>query len=97
MLVAGAGSQILGCDIAFSELLAAGQIDRLPRRLVGQPEHWSTIADTFNGVDRAGRGERVPTVAGGAPASPPPVRRKPTTLQYVAVAPAEPWVDRRLF
>ncbi|MEV7986760.1 pyridoxal-phosphate dependent enzyme [Micromonospora sp. NPDC085948] len=66
VLVAGAGSQILGCDIAFSELLAAGQIDRLPRLLVGQPEHWSTIADTLNGVDRAGRGERVPTIAEGA-------------------------------
>jgi hypothetical protein len=34
---AGAGSQILGCDIAFIELLAAGQIDRLPRLLVGSP------------------------------------------------------------
>ncbi len=66
VLVAGAGSQVLGCDIAFSELLAAGQIDRLPRLLVGQPEHWATIADTFNGVDRAGRGERVATVAEGA-------------------------------
>ncbi|BCY08605.1 pyridoxal-phosphate dependent enzyme [Actinoplanes sp. L3-i22] len=66
VLVAGAGSQILGCDIAFAELLAAGQIDRLPRLLVGQPEHWATIADTVNGVDRAGRGERAPTVAEGA-------------------------------
>lgn len=66
VLVAGAGSQVLGCDIAFSELLAAGQIDRLPRLLVGQPEHWATIADTFNGTDPAVRGERVPTVAEGA-------------------------------
>ncbi len=66
MLVAGAGSQILGCDTAFSELLAAGQIDRLPRLLVGQPERWATIADTFNGTDPAARGERVPTVAEGA-------------------------------
>jgi threonine synthase len=66
VLVAGAGSQVLGCDIAFSELLAAGQIHRLPRLLVGQPEHWATIADACNGVERAGRGERVPTVAEGA-------------------------------
>jgi threonine synthase len=66
VLVAGAGSQILGCDIAFSELLAAGQVDRLPRLLVGQPEHWAAIADTLNGIDRTGRGERVPTVAEGA-------------------------------
>ncbi len=66
VLVAGAGSQILGCDIAFSELLAAGQIDRLPRLLVGQPEDWATIIDTFNGVERAGHHERVPTIAEGA-------------------------------
>lgn len=66
VLVAGAGSNILGCDLAFGELLAAGQIDRLPRLFVGQPEHWATIADTFNGIDPARRGERVPTIAEGA-------------------------------
>ena len=33
VLVAGAGSNILGCDIAFTELLAAGQITRRPRLL----------------------------------------------------------------
>ena len=66
VLVAGAGSQILGCDIAFNEQLAAGQIERLPRLLVGQPEHWATIADTFNGIEPASRGERVPTIAEGA-------------------------------
>ncbi|WP_327151418.1 threonine synthase [Nocardia sp. NBC_01329] len=66
VLVAGAGSNILGCDIAFSELLAAGQIEHRPRLLVGQPEHWATIADTVNGLDPAARGERVPTIAEGA-------------------------------
>ncbi|MDH6223065.1 pyridoxal-phosphate dependent enzyme [Streptomyces sp. MJP52] len=66
VLVAGAGSNIIGCDVAFGELLDAGQIDRRPRLFVGQPEHWATIADTFNGIDPAGRGERVPTIAEGA-------------------------------
>ncbi|MEU7297112.1 pyridoxal-phosphate dependent enzyme [Streptomyces exfoliatus] len=66
VLVAGAGSNVIGCDLAFGELLAAGQIDRRPRLFVGQPEHWATIADTFNGIDPAGRGERVPTIAEGA-------------------------------
>ena len=66
VLVAGAGSNILGCDIAFSELLAAGQIARRPRLLVGQPEHWATIADAVIGVDPASRGDRVPTIAEGA-------------------------------
>lgn len=66
VLVAGAGSQILGCDLAFTELLATGQIDRLPRLLVGQPEHWASIADAFNGTDPAARGPRIPTIAEGA-------------------------------
>ncbi|MEV6756733.1 pyridoxal-phosphate dependent enzyme [Streptomyces sp. NPDC051214] len=66
VLVAGAGSNIIGCDLAFGELLAAGQIDRLPRLFVGQPEHWATIVDTFNGIDPARLGERVPTIAEGA-------------------------------
>ncbi|MEU2119898.1 pyridoxal-phosphate dependent enzyme [Streptomyces sp. NPDC016459] len=66
VLVAGAGSNVIGCDLAFGELLAAGQIDRRPRLFVGQPEHWATIADTFNGIDPAHRGERVPTIAEGA-------------------------------
>ncbi|MEV2255235.1 pyridoxal-phosphate dependent enzyme [Streptomyces sp. NPDC050147] len=66
VLVAGAGSNIIGCDLAFSELLVAGQIDKRPRLFVGQPEHWATIADTFHGIDPAGRGERVPTIAEGA-------------------------------
>ena len=66
VLVAGAGSQVLGCDLAFGELLAAGQIERRPRLLVGQPEHWATIADTVNGIDPATRGTRVPTIAEGA-------------------------------
>lgn len=66
VLVAGAGSNVLGCDIAFGELLDAGRIDRRPRLLVGQPEHWATIADAVNGVDPASRGPRVPTIAEGA-------------------------------
>ncbi|GAA3721024.1 threonine synthase [Gordonia hankookensis] len=66
VLVAGAGSNILGCDIAFRELLEAGQIDRLPRLLVGQPEHWATIADGVNGIDPESHGPREPTIAEGA-------------------------------
>ncbi|MEV0251783.1 pyridoxal-phosphate dependent enzyme [Nocardia sp. NPDC050712] len=72
VLVAGAGSNVLGCDIAFNELLAAGQIERLPRLLVGQPEHWAAIADTVNDVDPAVRGPRMPTIAEGASIANPP-------------------------
>ncbi|WP_235738805.1 pyridoxal-phosphate dependent enzyme [Nocardioides alcanivorans] len=66
VLVAGAGSNVLGCDLAFGELLSAGQIERLPRLLVGQPEHWATIADTLNGMDPQRHGTRPPTIAEGA-------------------------------
>ncbi|MDO3649508.1 threonine synthase [Nocardia mangyaensis] len=66
VVVAGAGSNVLGCDIAFGELLAAGQIAHRPRLFVGQPEHWATIADTVNGLDPADRGPRVRTIAEGA-------------------------------
>ena len=66
VLVAGAGSNVLGCDIAFRELLEGGHIDRLPRLLVGQPEHWAAIADAVNGIDPLNRGPRVPTIAEGA-------------------------------
>jgi threonine synthase len=66
VVVAGAGSNILGCDLAFTELLEAGQITRRPRLLVGQPEHWATIADAVNGTDSTGGGPRLPTIAEGA-------------------------------
>ncbi|MCI2424102.1 hypothetical protein MOQ72_42570 [Saccharopolyspora sp. K220] len=39
LLVAAAGSNILGCDIAFSELFDADQIAHRLRLLGGQPEH----------------------------------------------------------
>ena len=66
VLVAGAGSLILGCDLAFRELMEAGQISRLPRLLVGQPEQWATIADTVNGIDIDPERQRAPTLAEGA-------------------------------
>jgi threonine synthase len=81
VLVAGAGSNILGCDIAFSELLEAGQVDRRPRLLVGQPEHWATIADVVNGIDPQSPGPRVPTIAEGASIANPV--RLPETVQAI--------------
>ncbi len=66
VLVAGAGSLVLGCDLAFRELLAAGQIERLPQLLVGQPEQWATIVDTLNGTVLPADDQRKPTIAEGA-------------------------------
>jgi threonine synthase len=43
----GAGSNVLGCDIGFSELLRAGEIERLPRLFAAQPENCGPIAATW--------------------------------------------------
>ncbi|MGV9793941.1 threonine synthase [Gordonia sp. NPDC003422] len=64
VVVAGSGSLVLGCDLAFTELLSAGAIDRRPRLLVGQPRDWAAIADTVNRIHQTG--QRAPTIAEGA-------------------------------
>jgi threonine synthase len=46
----GAGSNVLGCLIGFSELLRAGQIDRLPRLFAAQPENCGPIARAVLGL-----------------------------------------------
>jgi threonine synthase len=62
----GAGSNVLGCHIGFKELLAAGQIARMPRIFVAQPLNCSPIDASFHAgvegmVDRAVK----PTIAEG--------------------------------
>jgi threonine synthase len=53
----GAGSNVLGCEIGFSELLRAGHIERLPRIFAAQPANCAPIAAAF----MAGADEAVPT------------------------------------
>jgi threonine synthase len=43
----GAGSNVLGCEIGFSELLRAGQIECLPRIFAAQPVNCAPIAAAF--------------------------------------------------
>jgi threonine synthase len=43
----GAGSNVLGCEIGFSELLRAGQIDSMPRIFAAQPANCAPIAAAF--------------------------------------------------
>lgn len=43
----GAGSSLLGCHIGFSELKAAGQIDKLPRLFAAQPFNCSPVDAAF--------------------------------------------------
>ena len=58
----GAGSNVLGCEIGFSELLRAGQIARMPKLWAAQPENCGPIA-----AAAAGRapGPILPTIAEG--------------------------------
>ncbi len=62
----GAGSNVLGCDIGFSELMRRGEIKRLPRLFAVQPENCAPIHASF----AAGTEERIaidptPTIAEG--------------------------------
>lgn len=58
----GAGSNVLGCDIGFSELLRSGQIDRMPKLWAAQPEHCGPIAAAALGIIS---GPILPTIAEG--------------------------------
>jgi len=62
----GAGSNVLGCDIGFSELLRRGEIARLPRLFAVQPENCAPLHATFEtGGDALVAIEAKPTVAEG--------------------------------
>ena len=63
---AGAGSNVLGCHIGFKELLAAGQIARLPRIFAAQPLNCSPIDARFAAGDSGDSARAVlPTIAEG--------------------------------
>jgi threonine synthase len=63
----GAGSNILGCDIGFSELLSRGEIARLPRLFAAQPENCAPLNASFTaGSDDLVPVEIRPTIAEGA-------------------------------
>ncbi|VIO67335.1 threonine synthase [Bradyrhizobium ivorense] len=62
----GAGSSLLGCYIGFKELLAAGQITRLPRLFASQPQNCSPVDASFTaGVDTPVTREVHKTIAEG--------------------------------
>ena len=63
----GAGSNIMGCDIGFSELLRRGEIARLPRLFAAQPENCAPLHVSFTaGADDLAPVEVRPTIAEGA-------------------------------
>jgi threonine synthase len=62
----GAGSNVLGCEIGFSELLRAGEIEAMPRLFAAQPENCGPIAATFlAGGDTMVQTPIRPTIAEG--------------------------------
>ena len=62
----GAGSNVLGCEIGFSELQRAGQIETLPRIFAAQPANCAPIVASFlSGADQAVETEILPTIAEG--------------------------------
>lgn len=66
LIPTGAGSNVLGCDIGFSELLRRGEIERLPRLFAVQPANCAPIDASFRaGVDAVIPFEPKPTIAEG--------------------------------
>ena len=72
----GAGSNVLGCEIGFNELLRAGEIEALPRICAAQPANCGPVAAAFMaGADDAIPVNITPTIAEGT-AIAKPVRMK---------------------
>jgi threonine synthase len=66
LIPTGAGSNILGCDIGFNELLRRGGIDRLPKLFAVQPENCAPLHAGFkSGADDFVVVETCPTIAEG--------------------------------
>src|SRR6202012_2043515 len=62
----GAGSNVLGCEIGFSELFRNGQIESLPRIFAAQPANCGPIAAAFlAGSEELVDAEVLPTMAEG--------------------------------
>jgi threonine synthase len=63
----GAGSNIMGCDIGFGELLRRGEITSRPRLFAAQPENCAPLDASFQaGSDDLALVEVRPTIADGA-------------------------------
>ncbi len=66
IIPASAGSNLLGCYLAFVELLTAGETDRLPRLFISQPTNCAPVHASFQaGVDYLVDTPYAPTIAEG--------------------------------
>jgi len=72
LIPTGAGSNVLGCDIGFSELVRHGEIERVPRLFAVQPANCAPIHASFMaGVEHRVEVKIAPTIAEGTAISEP--------------------------
>ena len=98
----GAGSNIMGCDIGFSELLRSGEIASLPRLFAAQPMNCAPLHASFMaGSDDLTPVEVRPTIAEGASiAAPVRAREVLAALRRsrgATVAASEAEIEKALF
>ena len=66
LIPTGAGSNVLGCDIGFGELLRRGEIKRLPRLFAVQPANCAPLCASFaSGAEDTMPVKTLPTIAEG--------------------------------
>lgn len=66
IIPSSAGSNVLGCHIAFAELMRQGEISKLPRIFVSQPKNCAPLHASFQaGADGFVETEFAPTIAEG--------------------------------
>jgi threonine synthase len=66
IIPASAGSNLLGCHIAFTELMCSGEIDKSPKLFVSQPANCSPLHGSFQaGANGIVDSDFRPTVAEG--------------------------------
>ncbi|WP_263322149.1 threonine synthase [Endozoicomonas sp. Mp262] len=81
IIPAGAGSNLLGCYLAFKELMASGEIRRMPKLFVSQPANCAPIHTSFQAsVDDYMPQEFKPTIAEGT------AIKKPIRLKQILAA-----------
>ena len=72
----GAGSNLLGCYIAFKELIASGEIEKMPRLFVSQPENCCPIHHAFQKGDDDWQGDDYSATVAEGTAIKKPIRLK---------------------
>ena len=98
----GAGSNVMGCDIGFSELLRRGEIASRPRLFAAQPENCAPLHASFMaGSDDLTPVEVRPTIAEGASIA-QPVRTREVLAAVrrsggATIAVSEVEIERALF